>query len=137
MRWAWLQLTRYLWEIRFAGIWAARKPQGWTAFWSAELAIRLRLPAYLQQLDMESNGKGVSMNGETLSRHSGPIVWGEPGTNGQHAFYQLIHQGTRTIPCEFLVARRGHETHLAHQHRSTWTHEIDLRSFSDMPWWNH
>ncbi len=77
----------------------------------------LRLPAYLQQLDMESNGKGVSMDGATLARDSGPIVWGEPGTNGQHAFYQLIHQGTRTIPCEFLVARRGHETHLAHQHR--------------------
>ncbi|MDA9789468.1 glucose-6-phosphate isomerase [Amylibacter sp.] len=77
----------------------------------------LRLPAYLQQLDMESNGKGVSMDGKPLERHSGPIVWGEPGTNGQHAFYQMIHQGTRTIPCEFLVARRGHETHLAHQHR--------------------
>lgn len=77
----------------------------------------LRLPAYLQQLDMESNGKGVSMDGTTLARNSGPIVWGEPGTNGQHAFYQLIHQGTRTIPCEFLVARRVHETHLAHQHR--------------------
>lgn len=77
----------------------------------------LRLPAYLQQLDMESNGKGVSMNGQPLTRQSGPIVWGEPGTNGQHAFYQLIHQGTRVVPCEFLVARRGHETALAHQHR--------------------
>ncbi len=77
----------------------------------------LRLPAYLQQLDMESNGKGVSMAGATLSRNSGPIVWGEPGTNGQHSFYQLIHQGTRIIPCDILVARRGHETHLAHQHR--------------------
>jgi glucose-6-phosphate isomerase len=77
----------------------------------------LRLPAYLQQLDMESNGKGVSMDGQPLARDSGPIVWGEPGTNGQHAFYQLIHQGTRVIPCEFLVARRGHESHLAHQHR--------------------
>lgn len=77
----------------------------------------LRLPAYLQQLDMESNGKGVAMNGQTLTRQSGPIVWGEPGTNGQHAFYQLIHQGTRVVPCEFLVARRGHEIQLAHQHR--------------------
>lgn len=77
----------------------------------------LRLPAYLQQLDMESNGKGVSMDGAALPRHSGPVVWGEPGTNGQHAFYQLIHQGTRVVPCEFLVARRGHETDLAHQHR--------------------
>ncbi|MEM9851740.1 MAG: glucose-6-phosphate isomerase [Pseudomonadota bacterium] len=76
-----------------------------------------RLPAYLQQLDMESNGKGVAMDGSGLARSSGPIVWGEPGTNGQHAFYQLIHQGTRLVPCEFLVARQGHEPDLAHQHR--------------------
>jgi glucose-6-phosphate isomerase len=53
-----------------------------------------RLPAYLQQADMESNGKRVDRNGETLDYQSGPIIWGEPGTNGQHAFYQLIHQGT-------------------------------------------
>ncbi len=77
----------------------------------------LRLPAYLQQLDMESNGKGVDMDGKDLKRGSGPVVWGEPGTNGQHAFYQLIHQGTRVIPCEFMVARYGHETTLEHQHR--------------------
>ncbi|MDB6453557.1 glucose-6-phosphate isomerase [Falsirhodobacter sp. 20TX0035] len=76
-----------------------------------------RLPAYLQQLEMESNGKRVSMNGADLAIHSGPVVWGEPGTNGQHAFYQLIHQGTRVIPCEFLVGREGHEPDLAHQHR--------------------
>ena len=75
-----------------------------------------RLPAYLQQLEMESNGKRVSMDGADLPYHSGPVVWGEPGTNGQHAFYQLIHQGTRVVPCEFLVARRGHEPDLAHQH---------------------
>ncbi|NBE08409.1 glucose-6-phosphate isomerase [Paragemmobacter ruber] len=75
-----------------------------------------RLPAYLQQLEMESNGKRVAMDGSDLPYHSGPVVWGEPGTNGQHAFYQLIHQGTRVIPCEFLIARRGHEGHLAHQH---------------------
>ncbi|MFN7225527.1 MAG: glucose-6-phosphate isomerase, partial [Paracoccaceae bacterium] len=75
-----------------------------------------RLPAYLQQLEMESNGKRVSMDGADLPYHSGPVVWGEPGTNGQHAFYQLIHQGTRIVPCEFLVARRGHEPDLAHQH---------------------
>lgn len=75
-----------------------------------------RLPAYLQQLEMESNGKRVAMDGSDLPYHSGPVVWGEPGTNGQHAFYQLIHQGTRVVPCEFLVARRGHEPHLAHQH---------------------
>ncbi|MFN0115744.1 MAG: glucose-6-phosphate isomerase [Paracoccaceae bacterium] len=76
-----------------------------------------RLPAYLQQLEMESNGKRVGMDGHNLARHSGPVVWGEPGTNGQHAFYQLIHQGTRVIPCEFLVAAEGHEPDLAHQHR--------------------
>ncbi len=77
----------------------------------------LRLPAYLQQLEMESNGKSVQMNGEPVDVGSGPIVWGEPGTNGQHAFYQLIHQGTRVIPCEFMVAKEGHEPHLAHQHQ--------------------
>jgi glucose-6-phosphate isomerase len=75
-----------------------------------------RLPAYLQQLEMESNGKRVAIDGSDLPTHSGPVVWGEPGTNGQHAFYQLIHQGTRIIPCEFLVARHGHEPDLAHQH---------------------
>jgi glucose-6-phosphate isomerase len=75
-----------------------------------------RLPAYLQQLEMESNGKRVAIDGSDLSTHSGPVVWGEPGTNGQHAFYQLIHQGTRVVPCEFLVARRGHEPDLSHQH---------------------
>jgi glucose-6-phosphate isomerase len=76
-----------------------------------------RLPAYLQQLEMESNGKRVAMDGSDLAVHSGPVVWGEPGTNGQHAFYQLIHQGTRVVPCEFLVAARGHEPELAHHHR--------------------
>ncbi len=75
-----------------------------------------RLPAYLQQLEMESNGKRVAIDGSDLAMHSGPVVWGEPGTNGQHAFYQLIHQGTRPVPCEFLVAKRGHEPDLAHQH---------------------
>ncbi|MBE2278521.1 MAG: glucose-6-phosphate isomerase [Rhodobacteraceae bacterium] len=75
-----------------------------------------RLPAYFQQLEMESNGKSVALDGSPLVVNSGPVVWGEPGTNGQHAFYQLIHQGTRVIPCEFMVARRGHEADLAHQH---------------------
>ena len=75
-----------------------------------------RLPAYLQQLEMESNGKGVTMEGMPVEAGSGPIVWGEPGTNGQHAFYQLIHQGTRVIHCEFMVAARGHEPELAHHH---------------------
>jgi glucose-6-phosphate isomerase len=73
-----------------------------------------RLPAYLQQLDMESNGKGVDLEGERLARVSGPVVWGEPGTNGQHAFYQLIHQGSNVIPCEFLVAVNSHEADLQH-----------------------
>ena len=76
-----------------------------------------RLPAYFQQLEMESNGKGVTMDGETLDVPSGPVVWGEPGTNGQHAFYQLIHQGTAVIPCEFMVGATGHHEELAHHHR--------------------
>ena len=76
-----------------------------------------RLPAYLQQLEMESNGKRVSMDGADLATDSGPVVWGEPGTNGQHAFYQLIHQGTRVVPCEFLVAAEGHDPDLHHQHQ--------------------
>ena len=76
-----------------------------------------RLPAYLQQLEMESNGKGVTMAGEALPGPAGPVVWGEPGTNGQHAFYQLIHQGPEPVPCEFMVAARGHEPGLDHHHR--------------------
>jgi glucose-6-phosphate isomerase len=75
------------------------------------------LPAYLQQLEMESNGKGVTMDGTPLDRAAGPVVWGAPGTNGQHAFYQLIHQGRQVVPCEFMVAARGHEPDLAHHHR--------------------
>lgn len=75
----------------------------------------LRLPAYLQQLDMESNGKSVRKNGHATEK-TGPVVWGEPGTNGQHAFYQLIHQGTDVIPCEFLIAKEAHEPSLSHQH---------------------
>ncbi|MCG7629940.1 glucose-6-phosphate isomerase [Epibacterium sp. MM17-32] len=75
-----------------------------------------RLPAYLQQLDMESNGKSVALDGTPLPRASGPVVWGEPGTNGQHAFYQLLHQGTQVVPTEFLIAATGHEPDLAHQH---------------------
>lgn len=74
-----------------------------------------RFPAYLQQLDMESNGKSVTRTGENVTYKTGPIVWGEPGTNGQHAFYQLIHQGTRTIPVDFLVAKEGLSPYI-HQH---------------------
>ncbi|WP_430255859.1 glucose-6-phosphate isomerase [Neorhizobium sp. DAR64872/K0K18] len=76
----------------------------------------LRFPAYLQQLDMESNGKGVTIDGTPVEGNSGPVVWGEPGTNGQHAFYQLIHQGTSVIPTEFMIAKTGFEPELRHQH---------------------
>ncbi|MEI6621238.1 MAG: glucose-6-phosphate isomerase [Actinomycetes bacterium] len=61
-----------------------------------------RFPAYLQQLTMESNGKHVTLTGKSVEYHTGPVYWGEPGTNGQHSFYQLIHQGTSIIPCDFL-----------------------------------
>ena len=61
-----------------------------------------RFPAYLQQLDMESNGKSVTLSGEPVDTSTGPVVWGTPGTNGQHAYYQLIHQGTRLIPADFI-----------------------------------
>jgi glucose-6-phosphate isomerase len=62
-----------------------------------------RFPAYLQQGDMESNGKRVTLDGQLVDYSTGPIIWGEPGTNGQHAFYQLIHQGTRLVPCDFIA----------------------------------
>jgi glucose-6-phosphate isomerase len=62
-----------------------------------------RFPAYLQQLTMESNGKHVTVDGESVGYDTSPIYWGEPGTNGQHSFYQLIHQGTRLIPCDFIA----------------------------------
>jgi glucose-6-phosphate isomerase len=63
-----------------------------------------RFPAYFQQGDMESNGKGVRRDGTRVDYATGPVIWGEPGTNGQHAFYQLIHQGTELVPCDFLAA---------------------------------
>jgi len=66
-----------------------------------------RFPAYLQQLTMESNGKHVTLDGATVNYQTGPIYWGEPGTNGQHSFYQLIHQGTRLIPCDFIAFGRS------------------------------
>jgi len=65
-----------------------------------------RFPAYLQQLTMESNGKHVTLDGATVDHDTGPIVWGEPGTNGQHSFYQLIHQGTTLIPCDLIAFHR-------------------------------
>jgi glucose-6-phosphate isomerase len=66
-----------------------------------------RFPAYLQQLTMESNGKHVTLSGNDVTYPTGPIYWGEPGTNGQHSFYQLIHQGTRLIPCDFIAFARS------------------------------
>ncbi len=75
-----------------------------------------RFPAYLQQLDMESNGKSVKTDGTKVDRPTGPLVFGEPGTNGQHAFYQLLHQGTAIIPCEFLIAATGHEPTMTQHH---------------------
>ena len=67
-----------------------------------------RFAAYFQQGDMESNGKFVTHNGASVNYTTGPIVWGEPGTNGQHAFYQLIHQGTRLVPCDFIAPIETH-----------------------------
>jgi glucose-6-phosphate isomerase len=84
-------------------------------FWDAQSHAILpydeylsRFPAYFQQGDMESNGKSVTKQGEPVDYTTGPIIWGEPGTNGQHAFYQLIHQGTKLIPCDFIAPVRSH-----------------------------
>ena len=84
-------------------------------FWDAQSQAILpydeylsRFPAYFQQGDMESNGKSVTKAGTGVDYSTGPILWGEPGTNGQHAFYQLIHQGTKLIPCDFLAAAQSH-----------------------------
>ena len=86
----------------------------YTDFFGAETVAVLpyenylkRFPAYLQQLTMESNGKHVTLDGETVTYDTSPIYWGEPGTNGQHSFYQLIHQGTRLIPCDFIAFARA------------------------------
>ena len=84
-------------------------------FWDAQSHAILpydqymaRFPAYFQQGDMESNGKSVTKTGEQVDYSTGPVIWGEPGTNGQHAFYQLIHQGTKLVPCDFLAPARSH-----------------------------
>ena len=74
-----------------------------------------RLPAYLQQLEMESNGKRVDTRGQTLPYATAPVLWGEPGTNGQHAFFQLLHQGSDVIPVEFVAVRRAAHTLEGHQ----------------------
>ncbi len=102
--------------LGLVGLWH-RQVLGYASRAVLPYAQRLEhLPAYLQQLEMESNGKGVAMDGSPLERASGPVVWGAPGTNGQHAFFQLLHQGTDVIPCEFLLARRSHEPELTQQH---------------------
>jgi glucose-6-phosphate isomerase len=94
--------------LAMLGIWYAN-------FWGAETHAILpydqylhRFAAYFQQGDMESNGKGVDRDGGPVDYTTGPVIWGEPGTNGQHAFYQLIHQGTRLIPCDFIAPIETH-----------------------------
>jgi len=83
-----------------------------------------RFPAYFQQGDMESNGKYITKHGTRVNYHTGPIVWGEPGTNGQHAFYQLIHQGTRMVPSDFLIPAQSQ-----HPIRDNLHHKILLANF--------
>ncbi len=74
-----------------------------------------RLPAYLQQLEMESNGKRVDRHGDALQLQTAPVLWGEPGTNGQHAYFQMLHQGTDVVPVEFVAVRRASHTLAGHQ----------------------
>lgn len=95
-------------KLALLGIW-------YTNFFGAETEAILpydqylhRFPAYFQQGNMESNGKSVDRNGNPVDYETGPIIWGEPGTNGQHAFYQLIHQGTRLVPCDFIAPAVSH-----------------------------
>ena len=90
-------------------------------FWGAETHAVLpysqelaRFPAYLQQLDMESNGKSVTRGGEPVDWDTGAVIWGEPGTNGQHAFYQLLHQGTRLVPADLIGFSRPNHPHVDH-----------------------
>ncbi len=103
--------------LALAGVWH-RDALGYPARAILPYDQRLaRFPAYLQQLDMESNGKRVTRAGQPVSCPTGPLVFGEPGTNGQHAFYQLLHQGTDVIPCEFFIAARGHEPEMEAHHK--------------------
>jgi glucose-6-phosphate isomerase len=81
---------------------------------------------YLQQADMESNGKSVTNNGKPVDIATGPVIWGQPGTNGQHAFYQLLHQGTPLVPCDFLASARSHNDIGNH-------HEILMANFLAQP----
>ena len=79
-----------------------------------QTALR-RLPAYLQQLEMESNGKRVDARGQPLPFGTSPVLWGEPGTNGQHAYFQMLHQGTDVIPTEFIAVKKAMHTLSGHQ----------------------
>jgi glucose-6-phosphate isomerase len=108
--------------LALLGVW-------YQGFWGAQTHAILpydhnlsRFAAYFQQADMESNGKHVDREGRPVAVDTGPVVWGEPGTNGQHAFYQLLHQGTRLVPCDFLAAARSHAPLGDH-------HEILLSNF--------
>ncbi len=103
--------------LGLAGVWHAQVcGHGSRAVipYAARLA---RLPAYLQQLEMESNGKSVTLDGAPLGRDSVPVIWGEPGTDAQHAFFQALHQGTRVVPVEFILPARGLEPELDDHHR--------------------
>ena len=109
-------------KLALLGVW-------YTNFFGAETEAILpydqylhRFPAYFQQGNMESNGKRVDRNGNPVGYETGPIIWGEPGTNGQHAFYQLIHQGTRLVPCDFIAPASSHNPIGDH-------HEILLSNF--------
>jgi glucose-6-phosphate isomerase len=95
--------------LALIGIWR-RNAMGWPTVGLMPYGQRLaRFPAYVQQLDMESNGKRVRIDGTAVDTATGPVVWGEPGTNGQHSFFQLIHQGTDIVPVDFILAAVPHE----------------------------
>ncbi len=103
--------------LALAGLWHRQVcgyPSRAVIPYEARLAL---LPAYLQQLEMESNGKSVGMDGRPLPRPGAPVVWGMPGTDAQHAFFQALHQGTDVVPVEFLAGAAGHEPDSAHHHR--------------------
>jgi glucose-6-phosphate isomerase len=115
-------------QLALTGIW-------YNNFWGAQTHAILpydqymsRFSAYMEQLSMESNGKSVDRNGAFVEHQTGEIVWGEPGTNGQHAFYQLIHQGRKMIPCDFLAPAQSHNNALANDH-----HSILLANFFAQP----
>jgi len=103
--------------LALAGLWHRQVcgyPSRAVIPYEARLAL---LPAYLQQLEMESNGKSVGMDGRPLPRPGAPVVWGTPGTDAQHAYFQALHQGTDVVPVEFLAGAAGHESEGAHHHR--------------------